>query len=108
MTDETTTAPPAQEGGSASLATAMFAVKELRDDVGTLKKQIKAIWATVIVVAVLVVVMAVLTLLPRLFGVSVLGGGFRGQGNFNRGGLQQTAPGAQGGQGAPGTTTPGQ
>jgi hypothetical protein len=108
MSDEVQPAAPAPEGG-ASLANAMFAVKELRDEVGSLKGQLKGLWATVIVVTVLVVLMAVITLLPRFFGISVLGGGgFRGQGSFNRGGIQQTAPGAPGGQGGSGATTPGQ
>jgi len=108
MSDEVQPAVTAPAEGGASQATTMFAVKELRDEVGTLKKQLKGLWATVIVVAVLVVVMAVMTLLPRLFGVSIIGGGFRGQGTFNRGQTQQAAPGAQGGQTAPGATTPGQ
>lgn len=110
MSDETKPAPPATDGASGSLATAMFAVKELRDDLASVKKQLKGLWTTVIVVAVLVVVVAGMTLLPRLFGVSIFGGGqFRG--NFNRGQFQQGAPGVQGGQGgqtAPGATTPGQ
>lgn len=107
MGDETTTPPAATEGASGSLATAMFSIKELRDEVGTLKSQLKSLWATVIVVAVVVVIVAAITLLPR-FGVPIFGGGFRGQGNFNRGGVQQTAPGGQGGQVAPGAATPAQ
>ena len=108
MSDEIRPAVTAPAEGGASPATTMFAVKELRDEVGALKTQLKGLWATVIVVAVLVVVMAVMTLLPRLFGVSIIGGGFRGQGGFNRGQTQQTAPGTPGGQTAPGATTPGQ
>jgi hypothetical protein len=110
MSDETPSASASTEAASGSLATAMFAIKELREDVGALKSQLKGLWATVMVVAVVVVILAAMTLLPRL-GVPILGGGFRGQGSFNRGGIQQTAPGApgaQGGQSAPGATAPGQ
>jgi hypothetical protein len=105
MSDEVQPVAPAPAEGGASLANAMFAVKELRDEVGSLKTQLKSLWATVIVVAVLVVAMAVITLLPRFFGISVLGGGFRGQGRGQF--QQQNAPGAPGGQNAPGATAPG-
>ena len=109
MTDETKVAPPSTDGAPASMVSTIYAVKELRDEVAGLKSQLKGLWVTVIVVAVLLAVTASLTLLPRLFGFSVLGGGaFRGQGNFNRGQMQQGAPGNQGGQTAPGATTPGQ
>jgi hypothetical protein len=110
MSDEVRPTPAAPAEGGASVATAMFAVKEMRDELGDLKKQLKSLWITVIVVGVVVLVLAVFTLLPRLFGVSVLGGaGFRG-GNFNRGTTsgQQFPGGAGSGTTGSGTTGTGQ
>jgi hypothetical protein len=56
------------------------------DQLSGLKKQIKALWAAVIVTFVLVVVLGVSSFLPRMFGVNR--GNFQGNGNF-RPGMQQ-------------------
>jgi hypothetical protein len=87
MSDETTS-PVAN-------AAAALAVKNVTDEVDGLKRQVKALWATVIVVAVLVLVLVALTLLPR-FGISVFGGGFRGGQRFNPQSGQGFQPGGQG------------
>lgn len=61
------------------------------DDVAGLKKQIRALWITVGITLVLVVVIAAFTFLPRVFGVRMMGGGnFQGRpGNFQQNGQQQ-------------------
>jgi hypothetical protein len=56
------------------------------DEIAGLKKQIKALWAAVIVTFVLVVVIGVSSFLPRMFGVGRPD--FQGGGNF-RPGMQQ-------------------
>lgn len=56
------------------------------DEFASLKKQIKALWAVVIVTFVLVVVLGVSSLLPRMIGIGR--GNFQGNGNF-RPGMQQ-------------------
>ena len=91
MSDENETVEPAATSAPAvSTAQAAMAltVQELSGDVGRLRKQVKALWATVVVVAVVVVAVAAFTLLPRVFGVRV--GGFQGRtGGFNPNQTQQ-------------------
>jgi uncharacterized membrane protein YjgN (DUF898 family) len=92
MSDEMeTTAPTPATAPVAPAAQAAMAltVQELGDGVARLRKQIKALWAAVIVVAVVVVAVAAFTLAPRLLGVRT--GGFQGRpGGFNPNQSQQT------------------
>ncbi len=92
MSDGTTNAPvdpvaearrimAAQESGPAG-------------DVASLKKQVKALWAAVIVTLVLVIVVGAFSVLPRMFG---FGRGNFGGANFTPGQFRQ-----QGGTGGPG------
>lgn len=79
------TTAPAVPAAQAAMA---LAVQELDDDVGRLKKQVKALWAMVVVIAVVVIAVAAFTLVPRLFGVRM--GGFQGRaGGFNPNQTQQ-------------------
>jgi hypothetical protein len=106
MSDETTA--PAQSAVVANAQQAL-AIKDLSTDVSHLKKQVKALWITVVIVAVIVVVLGGFTLVGRLFGARTFGaGGFRG-GTLN--GQQFNGGTGTGGgttQQAPQTTTPGQ
>lgn len=113
MSDSNVQAPvPAENTGIAATAVIAANVNSLSEDVAKLKKQLKSVWVTVIVLIVLVVALAGFTLLPRFLGVRAFGGaGFQGrQGGFqpNQNGAPQT-PGGTGGTGgnAP-QTAPGQ
>ena len=109
MSDETNRPAATPETDKTALAAAMLAVRELGDDVGRVKRQVRSLWITVIITVAVVVVLAVFTLLPRLFGVSVLGGGgFRGQNGqrFSPPSGQTGQPGAN--PQAPQGTTPSQ
>lgn len=61
------------------------------DELAGLKRQMKALWAAVIVTFVLVVVLGVSSFLPRMFGV---GRGNFGNGNFRPGQGQGPGQGA--------------
>lgn len=110
MSDETTPAASPEVPLAATAAVAA-SVRALEEDVAKLKKQVKSVWAAVIVAIVLVVAVAGFTMLPRLFGFRMMGGpgGFRGQG-FQPGqnGAQQFPGGGQGGQQQGAPTAPGQ
>ncbi len=98
MSDESTTGTQSAVAANAMQA---LAVKDLTTDVTKLQKQVKALWITVIVIAVIVVILAAFSLLGRVLGVRMMGaGGFR-NGTFNSqqfnntggSGTQQTTPG---------------
>jgi hypothetical protein len=64
-------------------ARAIMAGQEAKTDVvGSLQKQVRALWIVVGITAFLVVILAIFTLLPR-FGVRM--GGVGGRGNFQPG-----------------------
>lgn len=108
MSEETIRPAATPEADKTALASAMLTVQELSDDVSHMKRQVRSLWITVIVTLVLVVVLAVFTLLPRFFGVSAFGGGFRGPNGqrFNPSNGQTGQPGTN--QQAPQGTTPAQ
>lgn len=84
-------------------ATQALAMKDLRESIDGLRKQVKVLWIAVAVIGVLTVVLAGSTLAARFLGVRTMGGRFQGRGGtFNgqqldngtgSGGVQQqTAP----------------
>lgn len=81
MSDESVQAPaPAQDTGIAATAVVAANVSALGEDIEKLKKQLRSVWAAVIVLIVLVVALAAFTLLPRLLGVRAFSGaGFQGR-----------------------------
>jgi hypothetical protein len=80
-------------------ARAIMAGQEAKSDVvGSLQKQVRALWIVFGVTALVVVVLAIFTLLPR---VGVRMGGVGGRGNFQPG-AGQNFPGQDQGQGQPG------
>lgn len=111
MSDQNTPTPAAD---AAAPAPAIDPVAEARkimagqasgaDELAGLKKQVKALWAVVIVTLVLVIAVAAFSLVPRLFGV--------GRGNLPNGfqpGMQRNPGSGTGQGGAPGNgAIPGQ
>lgn len=117
MSDETTiaaapVADKAPEGTTlAATATLAATVKALDEDVAKLKKQLKSVWAAVIVLIVVVIALAGFSVVPRMFGYRMMGGpaGFRsgqgfqpGQNGGQQGGQGGFQPGGQGAPAAPG------
>ncbi len=88
-------------------ATVALAIQTLKDELGGLKRQVKSLWIAVVIALVLVVILAGFTILPRFFGVRMMGGfqgrqgGFQGRTNGFQPGMQQ--PGAPQGPQQPGT-----
>lgn len=82
-------------------ATQALAIQELNDGFSRLKKQVKTLWISVIVIAVLVVALAVSTVVPRFLGGGMMGG----RGNWS--GRTGTTTGTTNG-GTWNGTTPGQ
>lgn len=93
MSDENTQTPAPAIDPVAEARKIMAGQAAGPDEFASLKKQIKALWAVVIVTFVLVVVLGVSSLLPRMIGI---GRGNFGNGNF-RPGMQQ-GPGQGTGQ----------
>lgn len=109
MSDDNMQAPaPAESTGTAATAVIAANVNALSEDVAKLKKQVKSVWVTVIVLIVLVVVLAAFTVAPRSLGIRMMGGaGFQGrQGGFQPN--QSTAPQTPGGNGGNAPQAPGQ
>ena len=81
MSDETSTPAPSAVAANAQQA---LAIKDLSNDVSALKKQVKALWITVVIVAVIVVVLAGFTIVGRLSAArpDSVAAGFR-TGTFN-------------------------
>jgi hypothetical protein len=110
MSDEMTTPAagntPAANPVVANAAQAL-AIKELGDTVEGVKKQVKRLWISFGVLAVVTVVLLVFTLVPSLrFGALGNRGTFqRGQGTF-QGAPGATPGGATGGTQPPGAPTP--
>jgi hypothetical protein len=112
MSDETTT-PAAGEPLASVPASAVnpvvanaaqaLAIKEIGEAVEGVKKQVKRLWISFGVLAVVTLVVAIMTFVPGLrFGLA-------GRGNFQRGqfnGTFQGAPGATQGGGTGGTQAP--
>lgn len=105
MSDETMKPAAPPEPDTAQSAPAMLAVQTLQDEVKHVKGQVKGLWITSIIALVLVVLLSAFTLLPRLFGVSLFGAGFRGGQRFNPQNGQGFNPG---GTNQPQSTTPSQ
>jgi hypothetical protein len=86
-------------------ATVALAIQTLNDEVGAVKRQVKNLWIAVVVALVLVVILAGFTILPRFFGIGMMGGFRRGQFQGRTGGFP---PGTQQPGQQPGTQQPGQ
>jgi hypothetical protein len=85
-------------------ATQAMAIRQVKDEIGGIKKQIKTLWIVVGMVGTITLILAILTLLPR-FGVRL--GGFparTGSGITN--GQQFNGPGGTGGTGTQQPTAP--
>ncbi len=80
-------------------ATQALAIKQVNDEIGGIRKQLRTLWIVVSVIGTITLIVAILTLLPR-FGVRIGGGGFQGRTGFTNG--QQLN--GQGGAGALGGT----
>lgn len=92
-------AAPAAANPAVANAAAALAVKELGETVTGLRKSVKTLWITVIVVAVLAVGSLVMNFVPGLrFGLA-------GRPNFQRGQFNGTFQGAPSGQGGNTGTT---
>jgi hypothetical protein len=99
MSDETTQTPAPVIDPVAEARKIMAAQTAGPDELGSLRKQIKALWAAVIVTFVLVVVIGISSFVPRMFGV---GRGNLGNGNFRPGMQQDQGPGQGQDAGQPG------
>ncbi len=84
-------------------ATQALAIKQVNDEIGGIRKQLKTLWIVVGVIGTITLIVAILTLLPR-FGVRIGGGGFQGRTGFTNG--QQNGPGGTGGTGTQQPTAP--
>jgi hypothetical protein len=84
-------------------ATQAMAIRQVKDELGGIKKQIKTLWIVVGVVGTITLILAILTLLPRL-GVRLGGGTFPGRAGITNG--QQFDGNAPGGGGTQQPTTP--
>jgi hypothetical protein len=84
-------------------ATQAMAVRQVKDELGDIKKQIKTLWIVVGVIGTVTLILAVLTLLPR-FGVRL--GGFPARTGSGITNGQQFNGGAPGGGGTQQPTTP--
>ncbi len=89
------------EGRSAAVANATqaVAIKQVNDEIGGIRKQLKALWIVVGVIGTITLIVAVLTLLPR-FGVRIGGGAFPGRGGLTNG-QQFNGPGGTGARAGP-------
>jgi len=83
-----------------------LAIKELGEAVAGMKKKMKTMWISVIVLAVVTLVLAVLTVGPFL-GLNLRAGGFN-RAQFQNGTFPRGTGGTGGTTGAPSGTTPGQ
>jgi hypothetical protein len=93
-------AAPTQSAAVAN-ATQALAIKELKDEIGGIRKQFRAMWITIGIVGVITLICGALIILPR-FGVHIGGSHlpqYSGTGAF---------PGGSGGTGVRPQTTPGQ
>lgn len=106
-TPATVPAPTPAANPVVANAAQALAIKELGDAVEGVKKQVKRLWISFGVLAVVTVVLLVFTLVPSLrFGALGNRGNFqRGQFPTN-GTIQNGAGGTGGGTQGPGTTTP--
>lgn len=99
---DTTQTETAQTPAVAAAQQAL-AVKEVSDRVDGLKKQVRALWITVAVIGVLVLVLAAFSIVGRFLGFRAMGG-FGGGARFQQmNGQQFNGTGTSGG-----VTTPGQ
>ena len=89
-------------------ATVALAIQTLKDEIGGVRKQVRALWIAVVVALVLIVVLSGFAILPRFFGVRVPGGFPGRQGGFQdrQGGFQDRQGGFQGGPGQEGQQVP--
>jgi putative effector of murein hydrolase len=78
-------------------ATQAMAIKQVNDEIGGIRKQLKTLWIVVGVIGTITLILAILTLLPR-FGVRLGGGAFPGRSGFTNG-QQLNGPGGTGGTG---------
>jgi uncharacterized membrane protein len=110
MSDQTPAATPAPQNPAIANATQALAIKELGETVARVKKQVKTLWISFAVLAVVVVVLAVFTFVPSLRFGRAGGAGFtRGSFGTTNGSTFQggaTGGGATGGATGQGTTAP--
>jgi uncharacterized membrane protein len=105
MSDQSPAATPATPNPAVANATQALAIKELGETVAGVKKQVKTLWISFAVLAVVVVVLAVMTFVPSLrFGLAGRSGFTRG--NFGTTNGSTFVPGGGTG-GAPGGTNGG-
>jgi hypothetical protein len=84
MSDQTPAATPAVANPAVANATQALAIKELGETIAAVKKQVKTLWISFAVLAVVVVVLAVMTFVPGLrYGLA-------GRPNFTRGSFGTT------------------
>lgn len=105
MSDQTPAAAPAPVNPAIANATQTLAIKELGETVAGVKKQLKTLWISFAVLAVIVVVLAVMTLVPSLrFGMMGRSGFTRGSFGTTNGSTFQGGTGGSFGGGAGGAT----
>lgn len=92
------------QSAAVASATQALAIKQVTDEIGGIKKQIKTLWIVVGVIGTITLILAILTLLPR-FGVRLGGGAFPGRAGFTNG-QQFNGQGGTGGTGTQQPTTP--
>lgn len=92
------------QSAAVASATQAMAVRQVKDEIGGIKKQIRTLWIVVGVIGTITLILAILTLLPRI-GVRIGGGDFQGRSGFTNG-QQFDGPGGTGGTGTQPPPTP--